>query len=225
MNDRLRKWVPLVLALLSAIYVYWSMSQSQRTSPVVVAAIDLKAGMRLDAASVTEVHLPVRAVHPRAARSVRQVLGQYVLCPVVAGEQLLGSKISLMDPQAAIVASLPAGYRAFFVPLDTDRAGGGAVRAGMAVDLIYVPRATPLGGEAAMLLLPRVEVLEVLTEQASPAGRIPQVRGVLVKVLPHEAEEIAYCLERGSIFLALAPPAEPTGAGARRNTVQREGEG
>lgn len=186
-----------------------------RLTPVVVAAADLQAGTRLEAASIRVAHLPRSAVHPDALSSPAQALGRTVRFPVLAGEQVLDPKLS-GGAERGPVQLLQPGERAFFLPLGGEHAyPADLVRPGDRVDLVFVSEGRPDTPSLARLLLAGVRVVSAVSEPAGVFGRDSGLQGLVLAVSAPQAERLAYALAHGRIHLLLAggDPAGPPGAG------------
>lgn len=116
---------------------------SAATVPVVVASRDIPALTAVTADMLTIKNVPADVVLANVFRKTGDVVGQTTQVQIVAGEQVLPTKVSTATgsiakfgadtPASAIV---PAGRRAFSIALSQTAAAGGLVRAGDHVDLI-----------------------------------------------------------------------------------------
>lgn len=113
------------------------------TTPVVVAASDIPAGTTISAEMVTLKDIAISAVIPEALRATDDVVGQVTTVQVVAGEQILPTKvsttaldISTIEGELPISLVIPAGMRAFAIGVSEGGAAGGLVQPGDYIDVI-----------------------------------------------------------------------------------------
>ncbi len=216
----------LAVAVLTGAYAYTYLAELDQRIEVVLLGSDVPEYTRLDASMLRSARLPVAAVHREALRSENQAVGRYLLRNAVAGEQLLASQLSDDEGRRTLRGRVGRTERAIFIPLSTGRALGGAVKPKDRVDVIFVPNEQKVGLYSAKVLLQNVEVLDVRGERgaALAEGRREADQafaGVLVAVSPGDAEKIAFCLEHGSLYLALAgfEAAYPQTSGANAQTI------
>lgn len=208
-----QRLVSLLAAALAAALAYRALAGGAEAA-YVVAARDLGPHERLDGAAVRVVRGPASARHPEALSSVGEAVGRFTRQRLVAGEALLRHHLSDYDRQSRIAASLAPGQRAIFVPTSAERGLGGAVRADDRVDLIFVPDAAGAAGPApARTVLARLPVLDVRREPPDEFGGEPAIAGITVAVSAAEAEQVAWSLERGSVYVALNGYAEAAAEG------------
>jgi len=117
---------------------------SSTTVPVVVAAVDIAPLTEITPEMVTVRELPLEAVVTGAFDTTDLAIGQTAQVTIVAGEQVLPSKV-VADPSNAVVQFgddtplslvIPDGKRAFSIFLSPVAAAGGLARPGDHVDLI-----------------------------------------------------------------------------------------
>lgn len=192
------------LGLSAALFSGMTVSSYVRTSPVVVAARDIEPRQKIDRSCVKVVHVPARAVHPRAL-GVEEILGGFASGYLVAGQQILDGHVWRGIDEAGLSVELPAGWRAMFVPLTSQRCLGGDVKPGERTDIIFCPREEFPGLAArAVTVLRDVPVLAVKTSEEG------DLLGIVVRAAPQACETLATCLERGSVYACLVPAAEAT---------------
>ncbi|HEY8450321.1 MAG TPA: Flp pilus assembly protein CpaB, partial [Bacillota bacterium] len=124
----------LVLAiaagLLAATFTYRYLGRFGEAVPVVVAARDLPAPLRLTEGDLRLEPMPLPLVHRLAFTDVGALVGRYLLYPAAAGQVLLDPQLARPGADGPVSARLAPNTVAFFVPLPADRALGGAVGEG-----------------------------------------------------------------------------------------------
>ena len=204
-----RAWASLGVAALAGVSAYLIYVDATAALPVVVASRDLKAPVKVEPGMVTVALLPAAAVHSQALASPHQVVGKVLRRDVVAGEPFLRADVA-PGGEGGLSLALEEGQQAFFVPTRLEQGLGGAVEAGDRVDVIFVGGEGP--GAVSRTLLEGVPVLQVRDEEGrrQSDGR---PLGVLLGVTPVQAEQLAYALTYGRLYLSLAPATEWAGGG------------
>ncbi|MDO8611585.1 MAG: Flp pilus assembly protein CpaB [Dehalococcoidia bacterium] len=140
----------LFLGLVSAalVVVYLSKADggggnvSAAKTPVVVASQDIPAGMRITEEMVDPKPISAEAVLSGAFEKKGDVVGQVARVPIVAGEQIVPSKVTatgaaitdVENPPLAYV--IPEGKRAVSIQVDNVIGASGLIRPGDYVDVI-----------------------------------------------------------------------------------------
>jgi pilus assembly protein CpaB len=113
------------------------------TVPVVVAARDIPALTQVTEDMLTVKALPADVVLPGVFREPAEAVGQTTQVAIVAGEQILPTKVSSatgsiaeFGADAPVSTLLSSGQRAFSIYLSQVAAAGGLVRAGDHIDLL-----------------------------------------------------------------------------------------
>jgi pilus assembly protein CpaB len=148
-------FLALLFGIISAglVYVYLMQVDDGGTTgqvatkvPVVVAAQDIAAGTTIAPEMLRLSDLPKEALLPDVFRETEGVVGQVAAVSLVAGEQVLPSKVAVaIGPDLAAFGDnpplnlvVPEGMRAFSIPVSQVSAAGGLIRPGDYVDVIYV---------------------------------------------------------------------------------------
>jgi pilus assembly protein CpaB len=113
------------------------------TLPVVVAAQDIPAGTRIEADMVRLRSIPQSAVLSGAFQDTQEVIGKVTQVPLVAGEQVIQSKVTGGELALAqfgdnppLSLLIPEGMRAVSVQVSSVVGAGGLIRPGDFVDVI-----------------------------------------------------------------------------------------
>jgi Flp pilus assembly protein CpaB len=196
----------LMLVATGGSIAVWSTEQDTRE--VLVVARDLPAGATLQASdlNITRARLddPVfQAAYPRG--SLNSVVGRQLAEPAHANQLLVRKQVSDRP-------LLEDGQMVMAIPVRSDAAAGGRVRASDAVAVI----ATDTRREtAARIVLARVTVYEVGREQpssfstssTSPATSNPgALSWISLIVTPDQAVQLAQARWSGDLDVALLPP-------------------
>lgn len=121
---------------------------------VVVAATDIPAYTPITADMVTFKQIPVGYAHPLATRTVEDVVGFVTDSAILAGEELLPSKLKKYgETDSGLSYVVPEGMRAVTVAVDEVSGIAGFLQRGDYVDVIsyttttYVPAQAPVVAE------------------------------------------------------------------------------
>jgi pilus assembly protein CpaB len=237
--------VLLGLATAGATYAYVT-NQAAKATPsaaaapstvalrsVVIVRDAVAAGTRLPAGALELRQVPEADVLPGAYTDVKQAAGRVVRYPLVAGDQVIESRVvtdGATDAQG-LAFSVPQGMRAVSVPLSEVSGAGGMIVPGDHIDVLastsyqrlFDPGATVTDQErqapAVLTVLQDVLVLAVGQEATStvdtaqdpatlrPADAKPQpsARSVTLAVTPEQAQVLFMAAEQGKIGLAVRP--------------------
>ena len=200
-------WLPLSLALLASINVYWYLSDLATYDTAIVATRSISPGMVISPHMVTSEKVHSTALHPQAFGSLEEVVGLISLAPVVPGEQLLVIKTSADPSYRGLSAQIGGGYRGIYVPAAGQRGLLGALMPGEKVDILHVDNDWRSDFSETTSVVREVLVLDVRDERGTryvgSGDSLPA--GVILLVSPEEAKAIAHSQTTGSLFLTIAP--------------------
>jgi pilus assembly protein CpaB len=100
-----------------------------------VATRDILDNVRLDETMVEMVDVPRRWQQPKALASVDQIRDQISAVPILAGEQIVATKLVTAD-EAGLALYVPKGLRAISLEVSVFNAVGGHIKPGNHVDII-----------------------------------------------------------------------------------------
>lgn len=175
----------LLLAVLSAVFVYVGLSRSGEDGAgagsisVVVATQEVPAGTRLTADMVELRSLPSSAVGEQPLRDVDDVVGKVALYPIAANEPLLLSNVVGVTDAATndvLRNIIEGGKRAMAIETKAVIGAGGLVLPGDRVDIYWVPGKAREEHEGAVLIAENVEVLAVRQTLVDIAPTAPGVQ-------------------------------------------------
>lgn len=139
----------LLAAVLTAVYLGSAGGDSGggtsgggATVPVVVAAQDIAAGTRIEASMVRVGNVPESVLLPNVFGSTEEVVGQVTRVQMIAGEQVVASRItgsefaSEFGANPPLALLVPEGMRAVSIKVSSLAGAGGLIRPGDFVDVI-----------------------------------------------------------------------------------------
>lgn len=195
---------------------------------VVVARTDIRAGDTLTNAAVHIVEVPGDRVAAGALTTTADAVNRVARYPLVAGEQILASKLVDSQNGDALAFAVPENMRAVAVPFSAVMGAGGLVVPGDHVDvLVYteyrnlfgpneVTPAATQGNATVLTLLQNVLVLALDRSYASPAAvagdgamrprasdTTAQARTVTLATSPEDAQLLFLATQKGTLGLAM----------------------
>lgn len=178
------------------------------TEPILVAAIDIDIGKKLDAQNVKIEEWPKGKVPEGAMHTLEEVEDNYTRARLYAGEPILAAK--LMDRNNE-PAPIPEGYRAIPVKVDLDTVVG-LIQPGDLVDVMVFLRQgpdIPRTNTYTILRMARVYAVNMQTDRATDStGKEVAAKTVSLLVKPKQAERLTLAAEMGKIRLALRRPTD-----------------
>jgi Flp pilus assembly protein CpaB len=153
-HGRRGKWIVVfgvILALVAGGGAFFLLTQAQQQAAttvvpqvaVVVATRTIPGRKAIEAADVTVRNVPADTVGTGAFTDPAQVLDRVPAVTILEGQQVtsnllasdqVGGQFSILKPEETVTASSPA-WRAVAISVPDDRAVGGVVQAGMAIDV------------------------------------------------------------------------------------------
>jgi pilus assembly protein CpaB len=189
-------------------------AQAVATVPVVVANGDIPYGMKVDAARLTVVRLPVGTAPVGAYTDPKQILSQsggppIALTPMVAHEPVLASKLSGAGARPTVSAAIGEGMRAYTIAISDVAGVGGHVLPGDRVDVMLTANLTDLNGSGqgkrlvTGLVLQDVKILGVDLNADPSSTQAAIAHTATLEVAPQDAEKLALAAQAGTLSLAL----------------------
>lgn len=202
--------VALLLGLLTALFIYLQLERIEKENrsaavlvPVVVAARDISAPVRLTADMIAVREASPEWRHPEAAQAPEEVVGLWATRDFKEGEQILKPLLAAGEGRDALAYRIPAGMRAVTIAINAVTGVAGQLRQGDRVDVLATLEKQLIGVDLTVTLLQDIEVLAVGTE-----GEQVQGSTVTLAVTPKQAEELTLADEKGRLRLVLRPAAE-----------------
>ncbi len=183
------------------------------SSPMIVAARDIKIGTILAAADVKVVN--VTGLSPQGALTqAKDAIGRGAVSNIYNGEPILDSRLAPMGSGGGLAATIKQGMRACAVRVDEVVGVAGFVTPGMRVDVLVSGVPPSSGGNQdtqTRTLLQNIEVLSAGTDiQKDAEGKPQQVQVVNLLVSPEDAQVLALASNQMKIQLVLRNPLDTT---------------
>lgn len=214
-------WICLTISVSIAWAVYHQVCELSRAEPVVVADKAIPQLNVINSSDVKIRYLHPDAIAPGAARNKEEVVGMASLRQVYPGEQII--KIGLSGHAGTLSSVVARGMRVLMLPMAPGRCGGGAIKRGDVVDLVFVSDRGKTGSSTAKTIARGVTVLDVRDEKGMPysPGRDTVPAGILAEVPEDLSTLIPWCLENGNVY-AVVSPFQPNPASAPGEVTVKE---
>src|SRR5215470_10227185 len=203
--------VAVVIALVSSTYVYRQFKQASTnvqpvaTQPLVVAAVPLQLGARLDINNLRVISWPLN--HPVAGMVTRieDCANRALITPLAENEPVLESKLAPKESGAGLPATIPEGMRAITVAVNDVVGVAGFVTPGTMVDVLVTGQ---MPGQAnnkiTRTILENVRVLAAGQKiEQDREGKPQTVPVITLLVTPDDATKLTMGSTDGKIQLAL----------------------
>jgi pilus assembly protein CpaB len=205
--------IALVIAFLLSSFVYKqfqkaTVAKPTATQPLVVAAVPLQLGTRLDASNVRVVQWPVGQQMTGMYSRVEDVANRAIITALAENEPVLESKLSPKEAGAGLSSTIPEGMRALSVAVNEVVGVAGFVIPGTNVDVLVTGRAiggTRGGGDnITRTILEDVRVLAAGQKiEQDREGKPQTVAVITLLVSPDDATKLTMASTQGRIQLAL----------------------
>lgn len=223
----------VLLAVVGGLGVYRFLARMEKmsileyTDEVVIAVKDIPARTTISQDMLKVERLPVGTRHPKAATQIKQVAGQTATQPIVAGEQVIMTRVFSSAQVSGLSFQLATGYRAVSIGMNQRISVGNQVRPGDYVDVVVSYELPTTARESHTdIMLQNIQVLAVGTEMKSGANGPAGAETITLAVEPEQAERLVWAEDYGKIRLILRPVEDDQivttqGASARNVTVDR----
>ena len=178
-----------------------------KTTPVVVAAVDIARGMPLKPELLATRAWPEDMVPAGTLSDVEEAVDRAVMTSMVAGEPVLASKLA--EPGLLGAAALiDEGMRAFTISTPSPSSGvAGFLLPRNHVDILLTfSGGSSSGGHTTSTLLQNVEILAAgtrLNTTKDSQGKVQQSRSVTLLVTPDQAAKLTLAQSVGTLNLTL----------------------
>jgi len=199
-----------ILALLASVGAYKYLSESGRmaekarlqTAGIVVAVADIPLASTINTNQVNVVPWPKENLPKDAISDPKKVLGRVARREFVAGEPIVESKLVPADKVPGILSFMvPAGMRAFTIPVNEVVGVGGFIIPDSRVDVVLT---TSSGGQLiSQFVLENIRVLAAGQTIEQKDNKPITVNTVTVAVTPEDTEKLALATSDGKIVLVL----------------------
>ena len=203
--------IAIVVGLIASSFVYRQLRQATIVQPVattkvVVAAVGLPLGTRLQPQYLREVAWPAGDPLPGMLTKIDDAVNRALITNVVQNEPILEAKLAPKEGGAGLQATIPEGMRALSVRVDEVVGVAGFVLPGTMVDVLVTGSA---GGRGAAETLTRaiLENIRVLAAgqsiETDREGKPQKVSVVTVLLTPEDANKLTLAANEGRIQLDL----------------------
>jgi pilus assembly protein CpaB len=220
----------LVLALLlaigatAAVFLYLSAVKKEHRAPIAneVAVIvskqdiprDTSLNSLISAGAFATLQIPRDAVVNGSVTDLSQLRGKTTSAFILQGEQISTARLQGSTQTTGGLLGIPPGYEAITVQLDTQKVPGQVLQPGDHVTvyatLTNAATTSSNAQDFTVALVPDVQVLTVGNEGSSETQQTSSNSSILVTLalLPHDAQNVVFAQEQGSIWLGLLPPGQ-----------------
>lgn len=221
----------LVLAIVAAGVVFNYLTEIEKQSksaanlvPVYVANTEIPARTKIDDSMVSVIEISKDAVHLDAVTDKAALLGAYTQDRVVAGEQILASRLALENSKTGLSYKVSQGHRAVTVPVNNVSGVAGYILPGDYVDAIVT--IDPSGGDERQSVITTV-VSDNIRVLASGQYTYEQdsellvVETVTLDVPADSVTAVIQASERGSLRLVLRPVGDGNDKAIRAHRINQ----
>src|SRR6266566_1563176 len=204
--------IALVIAFLLSSFVYKQFQKASIVAPtstqnLVVAAVPLPLGTRLDASNLRTIQWPANQQVPGMFSRIEDVANRAIITPLAQNEPILEAKLAAKESGAGLSATIPEGMRGVSVAVNEVVGVAGFVTPGTMVDVLVTGRmiGTQAGqGDITRTILENIRVLAAGQKVEQDREGKPQTVAVItLLVTPDEASKLTMAANDGKIQLAL----------------------
>lgn len=182
--------------------------ESTEETAVVVAAMEIPFGRKVQATDLRLLQLPPHAVPKGSFNSVEKVAGRISTQPIYEGEVILPGRVAEHLGGSALSAVLETGMRAITVRVDDVAGVAGFLLPGNRVDVVSSKRHGGNRDVTSKTILRHIEVLAVDQNASQERDGPVIVRAVTLSVTPRQAEKLFEATQEGKVQLTLRNPLE-----------------
>ena len=202
--------IALVIAFLLSSFVYKQFQKASIVAPtssqtLVVAAVPLPLGTRLDASNLRTIQWPANQQVPGMFTRIEDVANRAIITPLAQNEPILEAKLAAKESGAGLSATIPEGLRGVSVAVNEVVGVAGFVTPGTMVDVLVTGRMIAGGqGDITRTILENIRVLAAGQKVEQDREGKPQTVAVItLLVTPDEASKLTMAATDGKIQLAL----------------------
>ena len=202
--------VAIVIALLFSMFVYRQFKQiasakPAQTQPLVVAAVPLPLGSRLDPSNLRVISWPANQPVTGMFTRIEDCANRALITALAENEPILETKLAPKEAGAGLSAVIPEGMRAVSVAVNDVVGVAGFVTPGTMVDVLVTGQMPNQGNnKITRTILENVRVLAAGQKvQQDKDGKPQTVPVITLLVTPEEATKLTMGSTEGRIQLAL----------------------
>lgn len=190
------------------------------TTPVLVAALEIPFGKKIEAAHLKTVTWPTGNVPPGSFREAAQVEGKIANGTIIANEPVLAGRVVDHLAGSTLSAMIAPSKRAVTVRVNDVVGVAGFLLPGNRVDVI-ASRKKENRRTVTSTILQNLKVLAV-DQTASPDKNQPVVvRAVTLETDPRQAETLVKATDEGAVQLILRNPADASRLAAAERPMKK----
>jgi pilus assembly protein CpaB len=199
----------LVTGLAAAVYAASWVSQRANiaSTSVVVAAVDIELGSKINPQMLTTSSWPSESVPQDAFKDIKELEDRVVKASVLRGEAIVNRKLSPVGTKGGLSAVIAEGKRAMTVRVNDVVGVAGFALPGNYVDVMLNTQQDKAKGEGAnhisMTVLEQVLVLAIAQEAGRDETKPKVVSAVTLELAPEDAEKLDLARSVGSLSLVL----------------------
>lgn len=198
----------VVAGLAAAIYAAgWVSQRANSSQKVVVAAVDIELGSKINPQMLTVVEWPSVSVPEGAFKDVNELQDRVLKVGLMRGDAVLERKLAPAGTQGGLSAVIAEGKRAMTVRVNDVIGVAGFALPGNYVDVMINAQQDRGRGEQAtpisMTVLEQVLVLAVAQEANRDDTKPKVVSAVTLEVTPDQAERLDLARSVGQLSLVL----------------------
>jgi pilus assembly protein CpaB len=199
--------VALALGIAAAAYATgWASRQAVSSNKVVVAAVDVELGTRLNSQMLTTTDWPSGSMPAGAFVDLKLLEGRTVKTSIARGEPLLERKLAPVGTQGGLSAVIAEGKRAMTVRVNDVVGVAGFALPGTYVDVMVNAQQDGGANEGKIIsktVLEKVLVLAVAQEASRDDTKPKVVSAVTLELSPSDSEKLDLARSVGTLSLVL----------------------
>jgi pilus assembly protein CpaB len=199
----------LLIGLAAAAYAtgWVSRQAGVASNKVVVAAVDIELGSKVNAEMLSTIDWPSSSLPPGAFRDTKELQDRIVKVTVMRGEPVLERKLSPVGTLGGLSAVISEGKRAMTVRVNDVVGVAGFALPGNYVDVMVNAQQEKAKGEEgkqmSKTVLERVLVLAVAQEAGRDDTKPKVVSAVTLELSPEDSEKLDLARSVGTLSLVL----------------------
>ncbi len=205
--------IMLTIALLLAFLAAWVANRwiqgkavPDKAVSVVVAAVEIPFGVKLEASQVKVIAWPGNSAPKGSYSTKEQVIGRVAMNKFYPDEMITEKRISEHLGGSTLSALITKDYRAISVRVDDVVGVAGFILPGNRVDILTTRMDRASNQASTRTLLQNIKILAVDQEFSQEKEKPAIVRAVTLELTPSQAETIVKAEQEGTIQLTLRNP-------------------
>jgi pilus assembly protein CpaB len=202
--------IAVVIAFVLSTFVYRVFKQASIVHPtaatqhIVVAAVPLQLGTRLDANNTKLVDWPSNLGVAGMLTRIEDVNNRALITPVAQNEPIMEAKLASQQSGAGLSATIPEGMRALSVSVNEVVGVAGFVIPGTMVDVLVTGTVPGAAGGTVTRTMENVRVLAAGQKIEQDRDGKPQTVPVITLLVnPEDASKLTMAANQGKLQLAL----------------------